>query len=195
MKFIHSHFNNRLAQEQYGEAKWNKERQGFVKEWNHVVSRVTSNHAKKGQEIANTKSDKDKRRKKENAGSSKDEKEQSMTGSTHLGLGYFRNYLAIEDALNQCQVVTFQKIIGTGSRRCSIVDRHGTSKMIRLILNHLITINNSCLMKWHQFTFLFFKICQGIENNITGKKDEKKESDENRERSCAKLKITCKQED
>ncbi|ETN99366.1 hypothetical protein RFI_38116 [Reticulomyxa filosa] len=192
MKFIHSHFNNRLTQEQVekkprefsvkyalqrrkennwdDEVKWNKAWQGFVEGWNHVVSCVTSDRTKKGQKIANTKSDKDNNNdeKKENAGNNEDEKEQSTTGPMDLGLGDFRNYLVIEDALNQYEVVPFPKIVGTGpsgeiqpedvplwtAMECGTGGSLPTSKMIRLILDHLVTINNSCLMKCHQLRSL-----------------------------------------
>ncbi|ETO13658.1 hypothetical protein RFI_23710 [Reticulomyxa filosa] len=90
---------------------------------------------------------------------------EAATGTgPNTGINEFKRYLIIADAFNQCENIPFQCIKGSGERgdilpkdvplwpaiECGSDGPLATSKMIRLLLDHLVTVNNTCLSNCHQ---------------------------------------------
>ncbi|ETO27465.1 hypothetical protein RFI_09668, partial [Reticulomyxa filosa] len=143
--------------------KWNEAWQGFVQGWNHVTNRVTTerpeqesallkvlmqdNAMEGGQEEEKKDANQLPKLKIE------DRDENGARTVPNTGINEFKRYLVIADAFNQCENIPFQCITGSGEHgdvlpkdvplwlaiECGSNGPLATSKMIRLLFNHLVT--------------------------------------------------------
>ncbi|ETO14828.1 hypothetical protein RFI_22540, partial [Reticulomyxa filosa] len=185
MKLVHSRFNRRLTQEeveerpqefsaeyalqkQWGEkTKFDDTWKGFVQGWNHVASRITTDHQKSGSRIRGTGQEPVENEQKEEKKDDDEKYEKKNNNNAQVldvGTDEYKRYLVLADALNQCENISFQCIKASNPNGelsakevplwlaidCGSTGPLATSKMIRLLLEHLVTVNNNCLLNCHQ---------------------------------------------
>ncbi|ETO06389.1 hypothetical protein RFI_31005 [Reticulomyxa filosa] len=158
MKLIHSRFNRRLTQEeveerpqefsaeytlrkQWGDkTKFDDTWKGFVQGWNHRRKRRTM-------------------MKKYNV------KNNNNTEALDIGTGEFKKYLCIKTNNPNNELSAREVLLWPAIDCGSTGPLLATSKMIRLLLKHLATVNNNCLSNCHQFSiyiYIYIYICLRI---------------------------------
>ncbi|ETO30662.1 hypothetical protein RFI_06457 [Reticulomyxa filosa] len=174
MKLVHSRFNCRLTQEeveerpqefsaeyalqkQWGEkTKFDDTWKSFVQGWNHVASRITTDHQKSGSRIRGSGQEPAENEQKEEEKKGDDEKYEKRNNNNtqvlDVGTDEYKRYLVLADALNQCENISFQCIKANNPNDelsakevplwmaidCGSTGPLATSKMIRLLLEHLM---------------------------------------------------------
>ncbi|ETN97471.1 hypothetical protein RFI_40058, partial [Reticulomyxa filosa] len=141
---------------------------GFVQGWNHVASRVTTDYQKSGARVRGPGQEPAENEQKEEEKKDNDEKydveDKNNIEALDIGTGKFKKYLVMVDTLNQCKNISFQCIKTNNPNNelsarevplwpaidCGSTGPLETSKMIRLLLDHLVTVNNNCLSNCHQ---------------------------------------------
>ncbi|ETO06491.1 hypothetical protein RFI_30897, partial [Reticulomyxa filosa] len=145
--------------------KWEKAWQGFSEGWNHVASRVTADRQKQGLRVdreQNTKRETIEEKKEVEEKKVEEKKEEPHAAlQIDTGMGEFERYLILA---SQCQTIKFECIRRNGPNDtfkaadvplslalyCGSSGPLATSNMIYLLLEHLVTINNNCLINCYQ---------------------------------------------
>ncbi|ETO01107.1 hypothetical protein RFI_36335, partial [Reticulomyxa filosa] len=156
---------NKCKQENWGDvAQWERAWKGFADGWNHVVSRLTTDKSKRGSTIRiHHTADVSANANVPKINLPNIELEQQDKKEPEQAVGVIRRYLVLTDQLNPCENLPFQcfKVSGPNGQvapkdvpllwalDCGVSGPLETSKMLRLLLDHLVTINNALLNNCH----------------------------------------------